>query len=393
MWIQTVVTLVALSVDGSMMCTAEWKLPEEGIGGLLCLKFWTSDSLKKEFNLSTIVYDPHGDAGISAVAFHPTRCMAVSSSFGGDFKIWVSNHGIQNKDQMPQSSGWTCYAVGSYKKKSMTAAAFSADGSVLAVAAETIITLWDPQTNFLVATIGKTLSPIVNLFFVGNSEYLVSASRDSPQLCVWNLEKLSISWSYYKLHVEAVACTIDALLFAVLILLPDSSNSMNNGRTIQGTDGIIALFNAGDPVPIATWSVTKAKGGALAFLQAKSSSLQGLDSDGKQPPLLLAFINGNHEFTIFDPYGKQEQNFSAALLEGHDHVISDDKGGYGYASIYGELKRDDQKRNETSSTLTGPSERPWENIFSGSSHNLPPFTQLCSSFLESLLEKRIVSED
>lgn len=40
----------------------------------------------------------------------------------------------------------------------MTAAAFSADGSVLAVAAETIITLWDPQKNFLVATIGKTLS-------------------------------------------------------------------------------------------------------------------------------------------------------------------------------------------------------------------------------------------
>lgn len=70
----------------------------------------------------------------------------------------------------------------------------------------------------------------------------------------------------------------------------------------------------------------QAKGGAVAFLQANSSSLQGLDSDGKQPPLVLAFINGNHEFTIFDPYGKQEQNFSAALLEGHDHVISDDKG-------------------------------------------------------------------
>lgn len=83
------------------------------------------------------------DADISAVAFHPIRCMAVSSSFGGDFKviseidffkyiflplncmfcllilqIWVSNHGIQNKDQMPQSSGWTCYAVGSYKYSS-----------------------------------------------------------------------------------------------------------------------------------------------------------------------------------------------------------------------------------------------------------------------------------
>lgn len=40
----------------------------------------------------------------------------------------------------------------------MTAAAFSADGSVLAVAAETVITLWDPEQNILVAVIGETLT-------------------------------------------------------------------------------------------------------------------------------------------------------------------------------------------------------------------------------------------
>lgn len=40
----------------------------------------------------------------------------------------------------------------------MTAAAFSGDGSVLAVAAETVITLWDPLNNVLVAVIGDSLS-------------------------------------------------------------------------------------------------------------------------------------------------------------------------------------------------------------------------------------------
>lgn len=44
------------------------------------------------------------------------------------------------------------------RKKSMTAAVFSADGSVLAVAAETVITLWDPEQNILVAVIGETLT-------------------------------------------------------------------------------------------------------------------------------------------------------------------------------------------------------------------------------------------
>lgn len=45
-----------------------------------------------------------------------------------------------------------------YRKKSMTAATFSADGSVLAVAAETVITLWDPELNVLVAVIGETFT-------------------------------------------------------------------------------------------------------------------------------------------------------------------------------------------------------------------------------------------
>lgn len=81
------------------------------------------------------------DAGISAVAFHPTRHMAVSSSYGGDFKVtsvewqlysedplccetynfnmifqvWVCNDEIQQKGQTIQNSGWACLAVGAYK--------------------------------------------------------------------------------------------------------------------------------------------------------------------------------------------------------------------------------------------------------------------------------------
>ncbi|KAF4396010.1 hypothetical protein G4B88_020647 [Cannabis sativa] len=41
------------------MCTSDVKLPEDGIGSLVCLKFWESDSLNKNFSLSTIVYEPH----------------------------------------------------------------------------------------------------------------------------------------------------------------------------------------------------------------------------------------------------------------------------------------------------------------------------------------------
>lgn len=63
-------------------------------------------------------------------------------------------------------------------------------------------------------------------------------------------------------------------------------------------------------------------------------------------------------------------------------------GQFGYASIYGELPRFDLKRDQAFLAPSAPSQRPWETLFSGSSHNLPPLTKLCSEFMESLLEKR-----
>ncbi|KAF5461745.1 hypothetical protein F2P56_017819 [Juglans regia] len=384
--ITVVVTFVAVSLDGSMMSTVEAKLPEEGIGSLVCLKFWALGSENKKFSLSTVIYEPHRDAGISAVAFHPTRNVAVSSSYGGDFKLWVCNDEIQEKGLMLQNSGWTCLAVGAYKKKPMTAAAFSCDGSVLAVAAETVITLWDPNKNVLVAVIGETLTPIVTLSFAGNSEYLVSVSRGSkPQLSIWSMSKLSLSWSY-KLHIEAVACAVNLSSFAVLALLPESSICMESEPSFQGRDGIILVFNAMDPVPVATWSVKKAKGGGVAFLQGYTSSLKQNNSDGNAQQELLVYINGDHEYILFDPYGNEANELGMSQQDGLVEFEETEK--FGYASIYGELPKLNLTRNQTSLVPSVPSERPWESIFSGSSHNLPPLTKLCSAFLESLMEKR-----
>ncbi|XP_061361499.1 uncharacterized protein LOC133305332 [Gastrolobium bilobum] len=376
--VTVVVTLVELSVDGSMMSTVEVKLPEEGIGGLVCLKFWDLDSDSKKFSVSTLIYEPHRDAHISAVAFHPTRHMAVSSSYGGDFKIWVCKEDIQQNGQMLQNSGWMCHAVGSYKNKAMRAAAFSADGSVLAVAADTVITLWDPDKNVLMAVVGETTTPIVNLVFAGKSEYLLSVSRGSkPQLSVWSMSKLAASWSY-RIQIEAVSCAMDLSYFAILALLPGS-----NEHTFRG-DGMILLFNVTDPIPVASWSVTKAKGGGLAFLKGDPSEVAVID--GKPSQTLLAYINGDHEYVLFDPYGKEACELSMTTQD--DLLAPEETGQFGYTTIYGELPKIDLKRNKASSVLSSASERPWETIFSGSSHMLPPLTKLCSEFLESLLEKR-----
>ncbi|KAK4265483.1 hypothetical protein QN277_026532 [Acacia crassicarpa] len=380
--VTVVVTLVELSLDGSMMGTVEVKLPEEDIGGLICLKFWELDSDDKSFSVSTLIYEPHRDAKISAIAFHPARHMAVSSSYGGDFKTWVSKDEIKMIDQMTPNSGWTCHAVGSYKDKPMTAAAFSADGSVLAVAAETVITLWDPDKNVLVAIVGQSPTPIVRLTFAGNSDYLLYASHGSkPRLAVLRMSKLAECWSY-KLQVEDLSYANDLSLFAVLALLPES-----NERTFGG-DGIILLFNATDPIPVTSLSVTKAKGGRIAFIKGDRSSLKLEVLDGNPLQTLLAYINGDHEYVIFDPYGKEVRELS--IIRRDDSSL-EETGQYGYASLYGKLPEFNLKKSSFSLISSAPPEKPWEAIFPYSTHSLPQLDKLCSEFLESLTEKRVAT--
>ncbi|KAF4396026.1 hypothetical protein G4B88_020663 [Cannabis sativa] len=272
------------------------------------------------------------------------------------------------------------------KKKAMTAAAFSADGSILAVAAETVITLWDLTQRPCCCTQRNS------------KDYLVTVSGGSqPQLSVCSMSKLSVSWSY-KLQVEGkdtsspmiicnyvlcvcdIACAVDALMFAVLVV----GKSCNNETTmLKGRDGVILLFNVADPLPVATWSVRKAKGGGLGFIQGNNQT-KNIFKAGQE---LVVYVDGDHEFVVFDPQSSETHELS---LTGQQNLATiEETGQLGYASVYGELpefelkSKDDELWEATAPSR--PSERPWESIFSGSSHDLPPLTKLCPCWKGGLL--------
>ncbi|KAL0694164.1 hypothetical protein Bca4012_061344 [Brassica carinata] len=237
--ITVVVTAVALSLDGSVMSTTEVKLPEDGIGGLVYLKFWVSEPDNKTFTLSTIVYESHKEAGVSVIALHLTRSMAVSTSFA---TRTLAGH---------------VTPVGSYKKKPMTAAAFSGDGSVLAVAAENVITLWNPDKNILLSVLGATLTPITKLCFAGRSEFLVAASHfPIPELSVWNTSKLSFFIVVIWITHRTVTSAVDSSAFAVLTLIPGTFQKSKSKKNIfRGRDGAILLFNGSDPNPLSIYGL------------------------------------------------------------------------------------------------------------------------------------------
>ncbi|KAM6552734.1 hypothetical protein CsatB_013496 [Cannabis sativa] len=130
----------------------------------------------------------------------------------------------------------------------------------------------------------------------------------------------------------------------------------------------------------------QAKGGGLGFIQANNQT-KNIFKAGQE---LVVYVDGDHEFVVFDPQSSQTHELS---LTGQQNLATiEETGQLGYASMYGELpefelkSKDDELWEATAPSR--PSERPWESIFSGSSHDLPPLTKLCSPFLESLLERR-----
>ncbi len=105
--------------------------------------------------------------------------------------------------------------------EAMCAAAFSSDGSMLGVASQDEVTLWDPYTNSMLTSLasppGNQGCPIVKLLFVPNTPFLAGyTTGPAASLIVWNLLTESIWWSY-ALTCSALAVDPESSCIAVAV--------------------------------------------------------------------------------------------------------------------------------------------------------------------------------
>lgn len=114
--------------------------------------------------------------------------LALTTSDDETFKIWELVN-ISEKEQ------WICKSTMKFKKMAANSAAFSGDGSVVAVSFGSVITLWDPNTGVLQRSLYSSHpNNIINsLVFSGTSPFLVSHSAN--YLDVWSLLTCKIEWS------------------------------------------------------------------------------------------------------------------------------------------------------------------------------------------------------
>lgn len=276
-----VVTQAAFSSDGKHLVTVDTSTPMSSV------KFWGATAEVSVFSLNTQVDEPH-KAPISILRVHPKQALAMTASADHTFKMWDY---VQTATA-PASDGavraprymWNCRSVGVYRSYPITAADFSGDGSLLAVAYSHIITLWQPLTNLLVRTLTCTAPElsIKQLAFPGPSPHLVACT--DRHLMVWDLLSCEVSWTA-PMKVSCVAGASDASVFAVTTTSApapavsagagagaSAKKSKKRGAGSASTAGAVppcsvAVFDPTSPQPISVWTSATSAPVRLGFLK------------------------------------------------------------------------------------------------------------------------------
>ncbi|XP_006636732.2 WD repeat-containing protein 75 [Lepisosteus oculatus] len=184
------VVKAAFDAQGSWLATVEErknKLSEWEV----ILKMWGYDEQTQSFVLNTTVTSPH-EGQITVLCFCNANetSMLVTAGKDGQFKAWLLG---ENSDQ---ETCWTCDFVGSYHNLSVTNSCFSADGSLLAVSFQEIVTIWNPDSWDLLCTFCQPPGKIRKLCFgrLSCSKYLLGTTTNNL-LCCWNLLTCKLEWS------------------------------------------------------------------------------------------------------------------------------------------------------------------------------------------------------
>uniref|UniRef100_A0A4W5RPG0 WD repeat domain 75 n=1 Tax=Hucho hucho TaxID=62062 RepID=A0A4W5RPG0_9TELE len=185
------VVKAAFDARGDWLATVEERR-KKGAELEINLKLWAYDKLTQSFVLNTTVTAPHEDR-ITGMFFSPSpeTTMLVTTSLDDHFKAWLLADHSDTKEGF-----WSCDFVGGYHLLKPGCCSYSADGSLLAVGFQEVVTVWSPASWELLTTLSQPPGAIRDLCFgrLSCSKYLLGTSTKN-QLCCWNLLTCSLEWS------------------------------------------------------------------------------------------------------------------------------------------------------------------------------------------------------
>uniref|UniRef100_A0A8C5E1L5 WD repeat-containing protein 75 second beta-propeller domain-containing protein n=1 Tax=Gouania willdenowi TaxID=441366 RepID=A0A8C5E1L5_GOUWI len=196
------VVKAAFNSSGNWLATVEREQKDAELE--LNLKLWAFDDQTQSFVLNTTISAPHENR-ITALCFSPatdsqTTTVLVSSSKDGHFKAWQLAAHTEGRDGKAIGDllcpCWSCDFVGAYHGLVPSCCCFSADGSLLAVSFQEVVTVWSSASWELLTTLSQPPGDIRDLCFgqLSCSKYLLGTSTSNLLLC-WNLLTCSLEWS------------------------------------------------------------------------------------------------------------------------------------------------------------------------------------------------------
>lgn len=321
------------------------------------LRFWKRRE-NGSFFVTTAVDAPHGREPVTSLAFSPSLysgdSAVVTGDASGEFKVWK---------QSAETASWYCQSVVRFREEPITAVAFAADGSLLAVAYGHLLTLWDVSTNALRHVISSADgAPIRQVAFPGRTTpFVVLTTRTQVQ--VWNLLSLELWWRYEVPEESGVS--VDVLQEQFLVWLKSE-------RSAAASEYLVLVFRPASPVPVAVRALDVGATGVWSVgFHPKNGDLVVLDGDSNVWRVGDSALDKNRRKDA-SPAAEEDASAFAAMFKR--------TAGAGAGAESGKKLLSSTNRQITTSSNANA-------LFEAPAHVLPSMTALYRSFMDAMLPK------
>ncbi|KAJ3591859.1 hypothetical protein NHX12_006990 [Muraenolepis orangiensis] len=364
------VVKAALDSCGDWLATVEQRNAKELE---INLKLWAFNQQAQSFVLNTTIAAPHDD-GITEICFSPsgqTTTTLVTVSLDRHFKVWQLTQPDPADDEEPS---WSCDFVGAYHSLVPKCCCFSADGSLLAVSFQEVVTVWSPASWDLLTTLSQPPGVIQNLCFgrLKCAKYLLG-SNDQNLLCCWNLLTCSLEWS-------------TSLDVSLLLADPLSENVAAFCGTTKSTD--LFVFVPSEPRPLFSQRALCSGQVTRAVFSAREDPLDSCQESSRWlNHSQLYFLTHNMDLLTFLTKTEEERLIASSKQQ----TIDDSVAMTPFYLLLGKHRKQQQEDQDILSSQSG--ERTLlpqgsvaiKELLHTPAHVLPAVSMLCSMFVSSLL--------
>ncbi|KAM3608092.1 uncharacterized protein V6R79_018983 [Siganus canaliculatus] len=368
------VVKAAFDASGRWLATVEERKPKASELELN-LKLWAFDEQTQSFALNTTISAPHEDQ-ITAMCFCPAAdsqtTVLVSTSRDGHFKAWQLSAGDHTEDEAPS---WSCEFVGDYHGLVPECCCFSADGSLLAVSFQEVVTVWSPASWELLTTLSQPPKAIRDLCFgrMSCSRFLLGTTGNNL-LCCWNLLTCSLEWS-------------TSMDVSLLLADPLSENMAAFSCQDGGTD--LFVFKPSEPRPLFSQKAVCSGRATHGVFCPRDEMLESCEEAGQWlNRCQLYFLSPHMDLLTFTTKAEEEK----LLASSKQLVIDDSVAMTPFHLLLGRKRQQQESEEEAAAAASGGVTKTLpqgsaavRELLRTPAHVLPSTSFLCSMFVQSLL--------